>query len=178
MSLEALVLGAMLQKNAAGEIRPTERERLEPVAASIVAETAVVDLFEGPQRAEATALLLVAIGRHESGFLEEVRRCRRSGDNGRSIGLYQLMGPWAWAGQKRNDICADDALQARLALRVLGIYRSTCGASTRTLLQAYASGTCRRPTTAARAIEDTFFRLLRERHIVVQGKKATSRPGG
>lgn len=172
MSLDALVLAAMLRSD---EAPAAERDRLTPVAARIAERAATAELFDGPAKAEATALLLVAIGRHESAFREEVRRCRRTGDSGKTIGLFQLMGPWAWDGERRSDICASDDLQTRLALRVLGTYRGVCGAGTRALLQAYASGTCRKPTRAARVIEDTFFALLRERQITLVGKTAKHR---
>lgn len=169
--LEAVILEAMLRAADVPTMR-AERERLAPVAAAIATEAASSEIFEGPRGTEAGALLLVAIGRHESEFREEVRRCQRSGDQGRSIGTYQLMGPWAWHGESRTTICADDTLQARLSLRVLGIYRSKCGAATRSMIQAYASGSCGKRSKAAEDIESGFLALLRTRRIVVTGRNA------
>jgi hypothetical protein len=180
MTLEALALGAMLGVHALGGSAPAseaEQARLQPVAISIAHETEALaekdkELFKGPSAEEATALLLVAIGKRESGFREDVRRCRRTGDSGRTIGTYQLMGPWAWNGERREAICESDELQARLALRVLTTYRGTCGPSTHRLLNAYASGTCAKGTRAARVIEDAFTALLREHHLEVVGNVA------
>lgn len=183
MTLEALALGALLAATASpgsAEARDAEQSRLQPVATSIAHQTSALAekdkvLFKGPRAEEATALLLVAIGKRESGFREDVRRCRRTGDSGRTIGVYQLMGPWAWDGERREAICESDELQARLALRVLTTYRGVCGASTHKLLNAYASGTCAKSTRAARVIEDAFAALLREHDLEVVGDVARPR---
>jgi hypothetical protein len=182
MTLEALALGAMLGTKllaGAGAAGEAEQTRLQPVALSIAQATEALaekdkELFKGPSADEATALLLVAIGQRESGFREDVRRCRRTGDSGRTIGTYQLMGPWAWHGERREVICESDELQAKLALRVLSTYRGVCGPSTHRLLNAYASGTCAKSTRAARVIEDAFVALLRQHHLEVVGE--TARP--
>ncbi len=113
-----------------------------------------------PAHVAATATLLWAIGAHESGLREEVRRCAIKGDHGRSIGLFQLQRGWTWAGNAQGDICASDALQVRLALRVLKTYRAmNRGAPPRFWVNGYASGDGGHATKASKEIRDLWERF-------------------
>ena len=62
-------------------------------------------LFTGPAAREATAVLLSAIAWHESGYRKDVDVCkgvRSKGDNGRSVGLLQVMAGTSQLGEARN----------------------------------------------------------------------------
>lgn len=98
-------------------------DRLAVVAEAIADESAANPVFG---TAEDTAIALVAVAKHESGLKEAVQRCRVRGDNGRSIGLYQLMSGRAWQDYTSGEICGNDFVQARLALAVLDRYRTRC----------------------------------------------------
>lgn len=143
-----------------------EPDRAQAIAADIAAVSEAESFFEGEAGPAATALLLVSIGRIESNFLERVEKCEcRKGecDNGRSIGLFQIM---------RGDpaMCGDRQAQARAALSVLQEARRMCKDTPRTL-GAYNSGRCRK-TKASRYVYATWRRLLRENGIVMRGERA------
>jgi hypothetical protein len=135
--------------------------RLEPVAHAIAEEAAVAPLWPGDDGVRRTALVLVAIAWHESGFREEVRTCAVRGDGGASLGTTQLHRGFAWFGHTAEEICGSDALQARLALRVLGVHRGRGVASEAGLLRAYASGDAGRDTRAGRELRAALERTMR-----------------
>lgn len=143
-----------------------EPERARDIAADIVAVAQASPFFEGDAGTEATALLLVAIAKVESEFLERIEQCRcrkRECDNGRSLGIWQIM---------RGDpsMCGDRQKQARAALSVLQEGRRMCKDVPRTL-GAYNSGRCRK-TKASRYVYATWQRLLRKNGIVMRGDRA------
>jgi len=102
-----------------------------------------------PAGEAATAAVLVGIATHEGGLRPEVARCAVTGDQGRSVGAFQLMRGRAWNGHARAEICESDALQASLALRVLGMSRRT---GLDGMLRAYASGSAAVHTRAGREL--------------------------
>src|SRR5262245_52971815 len=91
--MEHFVLAAIL--SLARPPVADDTTRLTQIASDV---TAVVEepgapvLFDGPAGREATALLLVAIAAHESGFAPKVDACLERGDGGRSRTMWQLMG--------------------------------------------------------------------------------------
>jgi hypothetical protein len=152
-------------------------DRLVPVAHAIAEAAEVSPVFSGDAGEAATAIMLTSIARHESDLFESTRRCRRNGDFGRSIGLFQVkQGPFGWQGHAREDICASDQLQARLAVRILSAHRERCRACGHAfLLRAYATGD---GGTESKASTDTiaiFERLTRKAGIVVDGGRAVWR---
>jgi hypothetical protein len=134
---------------------------LEPVAAAIAEEAAGAPLWPGDEGVRRTALVLLAIGVHESGFRPAVRSCAVRGDGGKSLGAYQLFGRWAWGGLEPDAVCSSDALQAHLALRVLARHRERGVASEAGLLRAYASGSAGKDTRAGRELAATLARATR-----------------
>lgn len=85
--------------------------------------------------------LLMAIGDTESHWDPRVADCRRQGDGGASLGLWQVKRAWRGA----DDVCHDMAAGARAALRALRWSLATCGTTA-----AYASGTCGHSATSRR----------------------------
>ncbi|MCU0682411.1 MAG: hypothetical protein MUF34_09175 [Polyangiaceae bacterium] len=152
---------------------PTTEEdmsRYRQIAEIVVRESALDPLWGEPvaldeespvpSHVAATATLLWAIGFHESGMRESVRRCGVKGDHGRSVGLFQLQRGWTWGGHEQGDICASDALQVRLALRVLKTYKSmNRGAPPRFWINGYASGDGGHPTRASKELRDLWERF-------------------
>ena len=55
----------------------------------------------------------------ESGLKEDVEKCKLVGDQGRSLGLGQVMRGQNWEGHTREEICNDRKLQLELALHVI-----------------------------------------------------------
>lgn len=75
--------------------------------------------FDGPAAEPASIVALLSVAYHESGFRADVQDCTIRGDMGRSISLYQLhIGP-ARHGHSAEEICTDNLLATRLALRYL-----------------------------------------------------------
>jgi hypothetical protein len=158
---------------AARQGMPTTEEdvsRYRQLAEIVVRESALDPLWGEPVALDedtpvpahvaATATLLWAIGFHESGMREEVRRCAVTGDHGKSVGLFQLQRGWTWGGNEQKDICASDALQIRLALRVLKMYRSMNRSTPpRFWINGYASGDGGKPTLASKEIRDLWERF-------------------
>lgn len=137
MSVEALVAAAMVSL-----VKPdTEggRQRLATMAATFVEEARPVALWPGDDGLLATTLMLVAIGYHESTFHEKTRRCLPR--PGAYLGLFQILPGPNTRPHTIAEVCASDALQARLALRVIKRARDRCPRCTPAfLVRAYASG--------------------------------------
>lgn len=150
MSLVELVLAAILSVPRAD----ADRARLSAVANDVA--TVATEAPFGSK--EATALALVAIAQHESGFAADVQTCRRNGDGGRSVSLWQLQGPWAWDGHTRAEVCASPELAATLALGVLSRH-ARCG-TYGGMFRGYASGSCATKSDAGEALCRSWVRLL------------------
>ena len=156
MNVEALIAAAMI-----GLVRPdTEggKERLRGIAGAIAGEAREGAFWGGEEGALATGLMLVAIGFHESKFQEKTRRClpRR----GAYLGLFQLQPGPNTRPFTAAEVCASDALQARLALGVLRRARErckVCGAAY--AVRAYASGDGARSSKEAREITELWSRI-------------------
>jgi hypothetical protein len=137
VSIEALVAAAMV-----GLVKPDTEEgnqRLRAMAATFTAEATPVAFWSGDEGLLATTLMLVAIGFHESKFQEKTRCClpRR----GTYLGLFQLLPGPNTRPFTTAEVCASDAVQARLALRVLKGSRDRCkGCTPSHTIRAFASG--------------------------------------
>jgi hypothetical protein len=123
---------------------------------------------EVPAHVAATATLLWAIAYHESGLRQSVRDCRVAGDNGRSMGLFQLMKGWAWQGHSKEEICGSDEVQARLALALLHRYRAMSPHTTPMFwINGYASGNGGLTTQQATGVRHLWERFSRRAGIEV-----------
>src|SRR5690349_12393293 len=95
-----------------------------------------------------TILLLVAVAWNESRFADDVAACTakpsraRPQDQGRSVGLTQLLRGPTWYGHTRDEICGSPTLQFRLALRFLQEGHRVCPGSAERALGFYNSGRC------------------------------------
>lgn len=155
MNVEALVAAAMIAL-----VKPdTEggHQRLREIASAIAAEARPVAFWKGDEGVLATSLMLVSIGFHESKFQEKTRRClpRR----GTYLGLFQLFPGPNTRPHSPEEVCASDALQARLAFRVLQRARKRCpSCSPVYAFRAYASGDGGVQSKEAREITDLWLR--------------------
>lgn len=171
--IESLILAAMVElfhpkHQAVSYMREPLSEaqkRYEEMAADI-AEVAFEEdeapLFDGPAGREATALLLTAIAWHESGFRKDVETCHgpiAKGDQGRSIGLFQIIRGPNREGHSAKEICSDRKLQVRLGLHVLRRAKEFCGGPPLVWLQAYGSGRCNLSHRASRNMCAAFERV-------------------
>lgn len=147
--LSAAILAAILSLPGVHGDRP----RLEADARAIASASESSNLFGGPL---GSSMALVAIAQHESGFASDVETCKRTGDGGRSVSLFQLQGPWAWDGHTRAEVCSSVTLAASLALSVLSRH-SKC--TPRGIFMAYASGDCARKSDAGEALYQSWVRL-------------------
>jgi len=115
----ALVLSAVLSVAAGPAAK--EPERLKSIATDIAAGVSESEhtVFEGDGGKLATALMLVAIAKHESEFHSKVDDCSRRGDTGRSITIFQILRGPNWGGHDDRAICGDRKLATKLALGLL-----------------------------------------------------------
>lgn len=105
---------------------------------------------------DSEALALVALGKTESHFRKDVRRCKITGDGGRSITGWQIQhfGPYT-----REELCESDKLAAERALAIFNGYVKTCGNVERAF-NGYTSGKCR-PNAHGQKAFATWERLRR-----------------
>jgi len=152
-TLTPLVLTAILSLARAPAVTlPEELPRLEALAEAIagaVDEAQALEAwlpgtgpglpFTGAAAPEASALALVAIAHHESGFRAAVSDCRIVGTDHPSITAWQLWGPFARGPYSRRALCAEPRLAAERALWTLAHHaertRTPAGA-----FRGYASG--------------------------------------
>jgi hypothetical protein len=172
--LTTIALGAILTLARPPAVDPVaERPRLEDLAktvAHVVDERdalatwlpgSVAPLpFRGPWARQATALALVAIAWHESGFAADVADCRRLGAFEPSISAFQLHGPWAWGPYTKAQICRSPRRAAERALFVLAHHGVRCRTPAR-WFSGYASGNCGRDVAAGRRQCAIWERLAR-----------------
>jgi hypothetical protein len=172
--LKALILGVMIELlHPSIQLRSYVREpldeaekRYESIAedlAAIVNDENEPPLFSGPAGREATAVMLSAIAWHESGFRRDVDACkgaRSKGDDGRSLGLLQVMAGPNHEGHSADEICGDRRLALRLGLHVLRRAKENCAkGGPRSWLQSYAAGSCSTPSNASRDVCTAFERV-------------------
>jgi len=154
--LKAIILSIMIDLlHPSVQLRSYIREpladaqtRYESIAediSAVVMDETEPPLFTGPAAREATGVLLSAIAWHESGFRKDVDVCkgvRSKGDNGRSVGLLQVMAGPNYEGHTAREICEDRQLAIRLGLHVLRRAKEACHGAPRSWLQSYAAGGC------------------------------------
>jgi transglycosylase-like protein with SLT domain len=178
MMLLELVLGVMVALTPS-QWRPQEgSERSQTyrwIAQDIVmaVENPLGDLpFDGPAAKEASAVLLAAIARNESGYDPRVRNCTRRGDHGRSISVFQLIQGPSRGGYSELEICTNPQLAAKLALEVLGWYKHL--GSSLLMLQGYAAGDPSAVSDAATRTYDFFVSQRTANQIKIQSQKGSS----
>jgi hypothetical protein len=156
--LTAIVLALALRHGHA------DADRLRAVAADIWRAAETSPVFCGFANHEATALALVAIAEHESGFSPAVQRCTHD-PRSTQYGLFQLQGHVAMGGHTKTQVCSDNALAANLAASVLARFRRV--GSLLTMAQGYASGDTRVRSKAAQEIAALIATLLWRERIFV-----------
>lgn len=124
--------------------------------------------FDGPAASEATVYALVAISAEESSFDPKVRDCRRKGDGGKSISVFQLYRGPGRGGHSEKEICEDPVLAARLAINILDWYRGEY--SSQRIFNGYATGVANIGNYASSVQDGSFRRLLRENKITLTKK--------
>ena len=164
MTILAKTVFALLLSTLAGDASE-QAERVQPIAQAIADAAEAEPLWQGETGVRDTAALLVAVGWHESGWREAVRRCAVRGDHGRSLGAYQL-GAWAREPYASSEVCDSDALQARLALRVLHRHRARGVRGVPALMRAYAAGNAAVRSRAAEEMTWLFERTRRRAEVL------------
>lgn len=111
----------------------------------------------GASGTDRDALALVALGKTESHFRRDVRRCKITGDGGKSITGWQIQhfGPYT-----RDELCASDALAAERAIAIFNGYVKTCGSVERAF-QGYTSGSCKSKNAHGQKAFATWEKLQR-----------------
>jgi hypothetical protein len=141
-----------------------EPDRLRSIASDITAAVHASDqtVFEGDGGKLATALMLVAIAKHESEFHAKVDDCTRRGDTGRSITIFQILRGPNWGGHDDRTICGDRKLATRLALGLLARPLAKRARLTPQMLaNAYATGAPGNGNQAAKDICKVWEQLAR-----------------
>jgi len=174
--LKAMILSIMIDLlHPSVQLRSYIREpladaqtRYESIAediSAVVMDETEPPLFTGPAAREATGVLLSAIAWHESGFRKDVDVCkgvRSKGDNGRSVGLLQVMKGPNYEGHSAREICEDRRLAIRLGLHVLRRAKDACRGGPRNWLQSYAAGGCGIRSASSRDVCSAFERAGRK----------------
>jgi len=151
MRLPLLVLALLLVSSVA-DARPRRLAVRRAPAHLEVAALAAARASPLADGAGPTRDLLLAIAQHESHFRQSIVRCQVKGDHGRAHGAYQLW-PASFGDHTAGEVCASDALQARLALVVIQKYLTMFpDLGVEGAVRGYASGRPRQDTTAAREI--------------------------
>lgn len=146
-----------------------DEERLKQVATDIWETSETIQPFCGPKAREATALALVSIAEHESGWHPKVQNCTY-GQKDPAISLFALNGPVAFGGYSKKEICSNNKLATKLSAKSLmlfkGCWTSAC------LFRGYASGNAATKSKAADEIEYIFqIRLKKEKLFVIYKNK-------
>ena len=138
-------------------------------------------LFKGKAAKYAATTLLVATAWGESGFREDIQRCTKKGDSGRSITSFQMMKPWALSRRLRfvkevkykkktveivvkdwlkifteEQLCTDSSIAAEQSLYMFNHLREFCPRGTMLNIWAgYGTGSCSK--TQFKVIHDRCF---------------------
>lgn len=176
----ALILAALLRLTHPPTIDDAARaaDVLAPVALDAPLWPVPSELAPDAAEVPATALLLAAIGYHESGFQEAVGSCRLRGPGpgGGSVTHYQLLGSGSLAGWTEAEVCASNEVAARAALRVVRLHAHRCPTCVPgQWIAGYASGDMGRGSKAAREIAGIWSTLCRGAGLVCD-PYATARP--
>lgn len=176
----ALILAALLRLTHPPTIYDAARaaDVLAPVALDAPLWPVPSELAPDAAEVPATALLLAAIGYHESGFQEAVGSCRLRGPGpgGGSVTHYQLLGSGSLAGWTEAEVCASNEVAARAALRVVRLHAHRCPTCVPgQWIAGYASGDMGKGSKAAREIAGIWSTLCRGAGLVCD-PYATARP--
>lgn len=173
----ALILAALLRLTHPPTVDDAARaaDVLAPVAFDRPLWAVPSEVAPESPEVPATALLLAAIGYHESGFQHSVGSCRVRGPGG-SVTHYQLLGSHALAGWTIDEVCASNEVAARAALGVVELHARRCPRCVPAQWVAgYASGDMGKGSKAAREIVGIWATLCRTSNLVCD-PYATARP--
>lgn len=173
----ALVLAALMSLTHPPALDDAARaaDVLAPVALDAPLWPVPSELAPDAAEVPATALLLAAIGYHESGYQPAVGSCRVRGPGG-SVTHYQLLGSGSLAGWTEAEVCASNEVAARAALRVVRLHAHRCPRCIPAQwIAGYASGDMGKGSRAAREIAGIWSTLCRGAGLVCD-PYATARP--
>jgi hypothetical protein len=123
MHLATMVLSMFLAVTSTRTDRdPARYERYAKEIEQVVEAATADELpFTGPGAREASALALGVTAVDESGLMDRIERCECRSyecDHGFAMTLYQLH-PHLWGGYDKKEICGDNVLATKLAMRAL-----------------------------------------------------------
>lgn len=173
----ALILAALLSLTRPPTVDDAQRaaDVLAPVALDRPLWAVPSELADDSPEVAGTAMLLAAIGYHESGYQHAVGSCRVRGPGG-SVTHYQLLGSHALAGWTIDEVCASNEVAARAALRVVRLHAHRCPTCVPgQWIAGYASGDMGKGSKAAREIAGIWSALCRGAGLVCD-PYATARP--
>lgn len=159
----ALILAALLSLTHPPTIDDAQRaaDVLAPVALDRPLWAVPSEVAPDSPEVPATALLLAAIGYHESGYQHAVGSCRVRGPGG-SVTHYQLLGSHALAGWTVDEVCASHEVAARAALGVIELHARRCPSCVPAQwIAGYASGDMGKGSRAAREIAGIWSTLCK-----------------
>lgn len=103
--------------------------------------------------------MVAAVATHESGLRMSVENCYHKGDEGRSLGLGQVMRGPNWEGHSQKEICGNRKLQLQLTLHVL----DRCWEKTpshEATFRCYAAGDAKVKSSSSRSEYAIFKRIF------------------
>jgi hypothetical protein len=147
----------------------TDQARLRAAASDIVDAATSYPALCGGEAVQATALMLVSVAEHESGWHPAVQDCtcarlKMPCGSGRSWTLFQLEGPAAFGAYTRAELCSNVYLSASRAALVLRHYRGR--SSHARLFAGYATGG-NGPSKAGDEIATIYGGMLRRAGLAV-----------
>lgn len=129
--------------------------------------------FDGPMAVEATEAALTAIAANESSYDENVRSCKKKGDHGRSVSIFQILSGPGRGGKTETEVCENPVLAAQLAINILGWYKFSW--KTEQVFAGYATGRGDTPNYASTKQHTSFVKLLKNSKIKITKKKGIAK---
>jgi hypothetical protein len=151
-----------------------DESRLSAIVGETLTQANATPLFGGRRGKDATALLMLGIAFHESGFLPDVETCERRGDGGHAYGLPQLHAEH-FGEYSQEDFCASRVAQWERQADLLRRVKAWCKSIDPDLedrgplywLGAYNSGKCA-PSVAGTSSYANFRRMAMTAGIRVE----------
>lgn len=154
----AIALMLALQVSLTNSINQDRLSTISQDMISVVDEEFLSGTIKSKITQEDALSMLAAAAIGESSLRTDVENCKTAGDNGRSVGLGQVMRGPNWKGYTRAEICTSRKIQLKLALHVIdACWKHTPRADAS--FRCYTAGDHTKNSYAARSEYSTFKKV-------------------
>ena len=168
MSCISIVSAIVIAIVARGRELPSgELARLAVIAGDMCAASAERPMMAGEAGETATALVLASVAFHESRFDAKVQRC--IGQRGPAVSMFELEGPVSWDGATRAELCSNNLLATRKALKVLHRFKNA-GDWPR-IFSGYHTSDVNADTKAAHEMSGILVHLLNKSRVAIRWQR-------